>query len=184
MPSFMDSDEEKLYRPLREYSRVDACLPVRIRAVPEEERQNVRSHITYESLVTQFAEMPEPEDRVLAECLQILNAKLDSILRMLAQSDKNGNGLDLVQVNISGGGLSMRTAESFPVGQLVEIRLVLPIAPLNVFYLYGVVVKCDEACGMFQTYVEFTIIEEDIREQIAKYVFNRQREVLRKKRRP
>ena len=85
-------------------------------------------------------------------------------------------------VNISAGGLSTSSEEVFSTDDLVEIRLMLPTAPFMIFYVYGNVVKCDPVCQKHETCVEFTEIDDDIREQIAKYVFHRQREILRKKR--
>ena len=67
MAGFLE-DEDKLYRSLREYSRVEAFLPVRIRPVSEEERQNIRSRIVIESALTEHPEMPQLEDEVLS-CL-------------------------------------------------------------------------------------------------------------------
>ena len=71
---------------------------------------------------------------------------------------------------------------SFELDDLVEIRLMLPTAPFMIFYIYGNVVKCEARCQKYEVCIEFTEIDDDIREQIAKYVFHRQREILRKKR--
>ncbi|MHC1726890.1 MAG: PilZ domain-containing protein [Syntrophobacteraceae bacterium] len=184
MAGFNESEDDRLYRSLREYSRVDAYLPVQIYRVAPEDRQNVRSHIAFESVLTEHPEMPELDDKVMAECLQILNAKLDTILRMLAFPDKKGRGLELEMVNISAGGVSTFTRDPFEPGEMVEIRLMLPSAPFNILYVYGNVVKCEICSEKPLVYIEYTLIDEDIREQIAKYVFERQREILRKKRRP
>ena len=110
MAGFLE-DEDKLYRSLREYSRVEAYLPVRIRPVSEEERQNIRSRIVIESALTEHPEMPQVEDEVLSACLQILNAKLDSIIRLLAFPSNSHRELDFQMVNISAGGLSTSSEE-------------------------------------------------------------------------
>ena len=184
MERIMDSDEEKYYRSLREYSRVNAYLPVQVRPVKQEDRENVRSRQSLESAMTQQPEMPEVEDKALAECLQILNAKLDSIIRMLSLENKDHEGLGLEVVNISAGGISTFSRQPLDENDFVEIRLMLPTSPFMVFYIYGTVIKCAQECDKFRVTIEFTEIDEDIREQIAKYVFERQREILRKKRRP
>ena len=181
MAFFLD-DEDKDYRSLREYSRVEAFLPVRIRQVPEEERQSMRSRIVIESALTEHPELPQLEDEVLSACLQILNSKLDSIIRLLAFPANSHKELDFEMVNISAGGLSTLSSEVCAQDDLVEIRLMLPTAPFMIFYVYGNVVKCEPACQKHEVCIEFTEIDDDIREQIAKYVFHRQREILRKKR--
>ena len=179
---FFLEDEDKDYRSLREYSRVEAYLPVRIRPVLEEERQNMRSRIVVESARTEHPELPQLEDEVLSACLEILNSKLDSIIRLLAFPSNGNKELDFEMVNISAGGLSTSSSEAYAEGDLVEIRLMLPTAPYMMFYVYGNVVKCAPACQKHEVCIEFTEIDDDIREQIAKYVFHRQREILRKKR--
>lgn len=180
----MDAEKEEYYRELREYSRVDAFLPVHIRLVAPEELPDLRSRAAVESVITEQKEMPEPEDGVLAECLHILNAKLDTILKILAFQSSECNTLCLKQVNISGGGLSVSTSEELQAGSIVEIRLMLPPTPYLVYYLYGEIVKSEPVGDIWRHSIEYTEIDEDIREQIAKYVFERQREILRKKRRP
>lgn len=176
--------EEEYYRTMREYSRVDAFLPVNIRLVEKEELPALRSRTALESTIPEQSEMPEPEDKVIAECMRILNAKLDTILKILAFQTSESKTLCLRQVNISAGGLCVSTKEIFEPGSVVEIRLMLPSSPYVVYYVYGEVVKSDPVDDIFQNSIEYTEIDEDIREQIAKYVFERQREILRKKRRP
>jgi len=180
--AFFLEDEDKDYRSLREYSRVEAFLPVRIRPVLEEEQQHIVSRIVVESALTEHPELPQLEDEVLSACLQILNSKLDSIIRLLAFPSNGNKELDLEMVNISAGGLSTLSTETYAEGDLVEIRMMLPTAPYMMFYVYGNVVKCAPACQKHEVCIEFTEIDDDIREQIAKYVFHRQREILRKKR--
>src|SRR5208283_5546953 len=124
--AFFLEDEDKEYRSLREYSRVEAFLPVRIRPVPEDERQNMRSRIVIQSVLTEHPELPQLEDEVLSACLQILNSKLDSIIRLLAFPSNSHRELDFARVNISAGGLSTSSSESYAPDDLVEIRLMLP----------------------------------------------------------
>ena len=181
MAGFLDC-EDKPYRSLREYSRVEAFLPVRMRLVLEEGRKNIVSRIVIESALTEHPELPQVEDEVLSACLQILNSKLDSIIRLLAFPSNSNKELDFEMVNISAGGLSTLSTEVYDPGNFVEIRLMLPTAPFMIFYVYGNVVKCEPMCQKYEVCVEFTEIDNDIREQIAKYVFHRQREILRKKR--
>ncbi len=184
MNDFSSSDEERYYRSLREYSRVDGFLPVQIRPVSEVERPGVRSRTSYESALTEQLEMPESDDRVITQCLRVLNSKLDTIIRMLAFQTMDYKSLKLEHVNISAGGIWTCWSEAISPGSLVEVRLMLPTSPYTIFYVYGNVVKCDTIDQKSAISIEFTIIDEDIREHIAKYVFERQREILRKKRRP
>jgi len=182
MSAFMEDEEEALYRSLREYSRVDAFLPVKIRELSMEELKTARSRMVVESVLTEHPELPDVEDEQLSACLHILNAKLDSIIRSLAFPADSHKEMDFKMVNISAGGLSLKSGEDFETDRPVEVRVMLPTAPLIIFYIYGHVVKCESSCEKYKVCIEFSDIDDDIREEIAKYVFHRQREVLRKKR--
>ncbi len=182
MCGFKEMDEDKQYRSLREYARVNAYLPVGIRSVQADELQDLRSRIVIENALTVHPEMPEIENEALAACLQILNSKLDSIIRMLAHPSDSHRELDFSRVNISAGGLATFSNEPRTPGDLLEIKLMLPTAPSMIFYVYGKIVNCEPVDQKYELCIEFTEIEDDIREQIAKYVFQKQREILRKNR--
>jgi hypothetical protein len=179
---FQELDEDALYLSLREYARVSGYLSVKVQTVPEEQRQNLRSRTVVESVLTEHPQMPQVEDEAVWACLQILNSKLDSIIRILAFPSDSHRELGFSKVNISAGGLSTLSNEAYAPNDPVEIKLMLPTAPFMLFYIYGKVVKCDGANQKYELCVEFTEIDDDIREQIVKYVFERQREILRKKR--
>lgn len=182
MAEIQEIDDDGLYRSLREYARVSAYLPLKIYPDPKEGGDNLRSRIVVESVITEHPQMPQVEDEALWACLQILNSKLDSIIKMLAFPSDGYRELDFSKVNISAGGLSVSSNEEYAENYPVEIRLMLPTAPFMLFYIYGKVVKCVCTGGKNEVHVEFTEIDDDIREQIAKYVFHKQREILRKKR--
>jgi hypothetical protein len=182
MPGFFELDEDESLLSLREYARVNAYLPVRIRRVPEEERLIVRSRIAMESALIEHPDMPQLEDEVLWTCLQILNAKLDSIIRLLSLQSVSHKELGFELLNISAGGMSMTSREAYTPDDVVEVLLMLPTAPCMIFYVYGNVVKCEGASPNHRVCIEFTEIDNDVREQIAKYVFDRQRKILRTKR--
>jgi hypothetical protein len=179
---FRELDDDKRYLSLREYARVSAYLPLKVRPVPQEERRKLLSRIVVESALTEHPQMPQVQDEALWACLEILNSKLDSIIRMLAFPSDGHRELSFSKVNISAGGLSTPSFEAYSQDDIVEIRLMLPTAPCMLFHIYGKVVNCVETNQEYELFIEFTEIDDDIREQIAKFVFRRQREILRKKR--
>ncbi len=181
MNGFKDSDDESRFLSMREYARVSGYLPVKIRAIRESERLTLGSRIVVESIFAEHQEMPDIEDQALSACLKILNSKLDSIIKMLSL-DASCKDMDLVNVNISDGGLRTYWAGDYNRDDSVEIRLMLPTAPSMIFYIYGKVVSYEAVGENKELSIEFTDIDDDIREQIAKYVFHKQREMLRKKR--
>jgi hypothetical protein len=181
--SDLNQMEEERYRGMREYSRVDAYLPFSVRRVPLVDKDCVRSRMSVESVLTEHPELPEVQDVALSECLRIINSKLDAIIEVLSLQSREHSIMRLQNVNISAGGICVAHEEDFAPEELLEIRLVLPSVPYAVMYVYGLVVKSQPIDDGSITSIEYTEIDEDIREQIAKFVFERQREILRKKKR-
>lgn len=180
----MDFEDEKFLK-LREYSRVDAYIPIEVRLVPEWERPGVRARTCIETAFTEPQPLPEIEDGgPMHECLKIINAKLDSLIHMVAFQSREINALQLRKVNLSAGGLCIDLDRKYNPEDLLEVRMMFPSMPYLVFTIYGEVIQSEDTPeGVFLTSLEFTEIDEDIRDRIAKFVFERQREILRKKRR-
>src|ERR1035437_9256638 len=88
MPPFkgaalMANISESDYQNKREFSRVDAHLPLESRLVPPEQRRLVNSRL--EEKILTGAKLPQDvADPLLAEWLKLLHAKLDRILGLLA----------------------------------------------------------------------------------------------------
>lgn len=178
------SKEEGQYVHMREYSRVDATIPMEVRTVPEEERGGLRSRTSTESIAADLQSLPEVADSELSECLKIINTKLDTIINMLTFQTRECCSLHLTCVNISAGGVRTVLTDAHRLGDFVEVKMMFPTLPYVVFYVYGDVVRCERLeDGRYQTSIEFTAIDEEIRDKIAKFVFERQREILRMKRR-
>ena len=168
----------------REYSRVDTYLSLQVSLVPPEARTNLRSCCSHEFFGVAFPPLPDIEDQALAQCLQIISGKLDAVLKALSLQGEGVQARQVSPVNISGGGLRFSSSEPFLVGDVIEIKLVLPTHPDTVFYVYGDVVRSEPmSCEGNNVSVNFTVIDEDIRSKIVKFVFEKQREQLRNKRR-
>jgi hypothetical protein len=176
--------EELQCRNEREYSRVDTYLSLQVGRVPPGETENLRSRSTHEFLGVSFPPLPDLGDQVLAESMQIINAKLDAILKALSLQGEGMQAPQVSPVNISGSGLRFYSSERFVVGDILEIKFLLPAQPDVLYYVYGHVVRREaSACDRHNVCVNFTVIDEDIRSKIVKFVFEKQREQLRKKRR-
>jgi len=173
-----DSREQNL----REFSRVDAVIPLEVRLIPPEERTNIRSFVAGEASLPEYQIPPEVEDILLAEWLKMLNAKLDAIISALAENTEKVPVISQRLVNISGGGLGFDSAEQYKIGDMLEIKVMLPITPVYTLYIYGEVVDIRLNEGRYHTAVKFVTIDDDIRDHIVKFVFKTQRDILRKKR--
>ena len=168
----------------REYSRVDTYLSLQVSRVPPGKAEDLRSRSTQEFLGVSFPPLPDLEDQALAECMQVINAKLDAILKALSLQGEEMQAPQVSPVNISGSGLRFYSSERFVVGDILEIKFLLPAQPDVLYYVYGHVVRSEpSSCDRHNVCVNFTVIDEDIRSKIVKFVFEKQREQLRKKRR-
>ena len=91
------------------------------------------------------------------------------------------------EINISGSGLKFKSQDSINEGDFLDIKLVLPIASGVIIELIGEVVHVEGSSekndasqpDMKDIAVKFAAINEDDREFIIRYVFKRQRELLR-----
>jgi hypothetical protein len=173
----MESAEER-----REYARVTAHLPFEVRRIPSAERQVRRPRISGVAVLSDFAKPPEPEDKLLAQWLNMLNAKLDSIISSLSVEREGFSALTYQMINISASGLSFMAKEKYNIGDFLEAKVLLYMYPHVAFYLYGDVVKTEREGDQFHTGVKFTEMSDDIRDEIIKFVFRRQRELLSAKR--
>ncbi len=169
-------------RNLREFSRVDAVIPLEVRLVAPEEHRNLHSFIAAEATLPDYPVPPEVEDIILAEWLKMLNSKLDSIIAALAERNKKVDVTSQKMVNISGGGLSFDSAEGYKIGDVLEMKLMLPIIPVYTLYVYGEVVTVRAQDNINHTAVKFITIDDEIRDHIVKFVFKTQRDMIRKKR--
>jgi hypothetical protein len=173
----MENVEDK-----REYARVTAYLPFEVRLVPTAERQVRRPRISGVAVLSDFAKPPEPDDKLLAQWLNMLNAKLDSIISSLSVEREGFSSLTYQMLNISGNGMGFKSKKKYDRGDFLEIKMLLYMYPHVALYLYGDVVKSEQEDDSFNTAVKFTEMSDDIRDEIIKFVFRRQREILSAKR--
>jgi hypothetical protein len=166
---------------LREYSRVDALIPIEIRVVPPEDRLNIKCFIAGDSTLPEYQLPNDLTDPALTEWLKMLNAKLDTVLSLMTKEQDKSPRICQKKVNISGGGLSFDTHEEYKIRDLLEIKMLLPVTLSSTLYIYGEVVDVRKRDDYFQTAVKFITIDDDIREQIVQFVFKTQRDIIRHK---
>lgn len=172
----------------RNHARVDDVLKITYSQVQHGiYRQNIKKpHIIFEQAFGETYKLPEIENinlEILYELLHRLNCKVDRILEIIDNKNvKKFSPASFENINISASGMRFKTDEHFPVGCIIAIRLILPLTmeiPLNI--LGEVVVsdgKTDED-GKYVISVKFINLSRDDEEIITKYVFKRQRELLR-----
>jgi hypothetical protein len=173
----MDYNSDK-----REYARVAAYLPLDIRLVPPEERDIHKARISGVAILDNFTKPPELDDKPLAQWLNMLNAKLDSIISSLAVDREGFGSLTFRAMNISAAGMGFKSKEKYDKGAFMEMKILLYMYPHVALYMYGDVINSEREGDEFNTAVKFTGMSDDIRDEVIKFVFRRQREILSAKR--
>jgi hypothetical protein len=169
----------------REFSRVDAHIPMEFRVVDHEERKFIRSRVSGETILAEFKSLPDHDDQIIAEWLKTINAKLNAIIRMMTIQHEGFNCLNIRKVNISGGGMSFNAGsdKSFSAGEVLELKVMLTMQYPLALFLYGEVVEASKRNEEYDTSVQFIVIDDFIRDEIIRFVFEKEREILREKRR-
>ncbi len=112
-----------------------------------------------------------------------IHRKLDFIIKILGQQDAdNIFNIEPIEVNLSGSGLRFKTTDELPEDTYLDIELVLPISSGIIIGLIGQVVRTlptTDGPQEKEIALKFAAVNEDDRECIIRYVFKRQRELLR-----
>lgn len=122
------------------------------------------------------------DDRMLWE----VNRKLDLLIHM----SLDAGFMELMKttpkdVNISASGIRFISHEPFGEGDLLEIAMILPMVPLMFIRLIGDVIRRKTVTSYekerYAIALRFLRVDPDTKEDIIRYLFRRQREVLRKR---
>ncbi len=169
----------------REFSRVYAYIPLGYRLIqPDEHHLSLRARISGDTVVSDFKLLPEMEDFQQGEWFKILNKKMDMIIRLLTVQSEGFQLLPFKAVNISGSGISFSVHESFQVGDTIELKMILASAQSFPIYLYayGEVKKAERQTSGNVVSAKFINMDDAIRDEIVRFVFEREREIIREKR--
>jgi len=111
----------------------------------------------------------------------MLNAKLDYLIRQASPKREDVVFMTFEPVNISGSGMSLMAHESFNIGDILEIRMVLQTYPAKILYLYGDIVRTEATPQKAERYivsVKFRGMNDDVRNEIMKFDFKQHRKTL------
>lgn len=167
----------------REYSRVDTCIPLEYKRVPCQHKETLRSRIAGQSILAEFKSLPNPDDQLMAQWLQSINTKLNEIIRLMTLQHDGFNRLNMTKINISGGGMSLTTGESFAPGDILEIKVMLGLQMPIALFLYGEIIEVTTPHPEYDTSLQFINMDDFVRDEIIRFVFETEREILREKRR-
>lgn len=168
----------------REYSRVEAYLPFEYRIVAQEEREHIQSRISGVTNTAEFRPVQDlvDHDHILGEWLKMLNTKLDTVIRLITLQREGYFGLSYKTVSISGGGMSFTLPEAVSVGKILEFKIMLTWNQPLAMCIYGEVTKSIQQGQAHLTAVKYVHMDASIRDEIIRFVFEREREIIREKR--
>lgn len=179
----------------RSYFRIDDIIsvvanPVHIEKDKAEEfRKRIMSSKAFSLMETPGAFDPDSEktipdnqkDTGLYSMIAEIKTKLDFIINHM-MLDKEG----LVQsekkfVNISASGVRFTVDYPVQVGEIMEIKLLLPTYPPVAVFAYGEVRRVkDLGENKHEVSLEYLNMDESVRNEIIQYTLSHQRETIRK----
>jgi len=119
--------------------------------------------------------------------ISLLNKNLIALQKLILNSEEMIIfEQEPVKVNISGSGMSFESDGCFQVGDLLDLKMVLPTSPFNIIKAVGLIVRIDKLPNRSNLTepskylaIKFLAINEDNMEAIIKCVFTWQRKILR-----
>jgi hypothetical protein len=115
--------------------------------------------------------------------LSSIDAKLNLILEKLIQNSEGFDQAQNRQVSLSEEDIQILTPEVFTAGDFVEIKVLLPVNTPVWIILYGKVSQARSiASERNEIWIEFSEMADDVKQVLGYYLFNRQREIVRKQR--
>ena len=171
----------------RKHVRVDDVLKVDYLKISQKDckgRKSKPEFILKKTFGKPF-EAPQVEDvnlKLLYELIYQANQKIDHILDMLKSKDaEKYESVNNERVNISGSGMKFIANQSFSIGDIIALRVFLPLVSKTWIKVLGKVMSSAESStgNRYDVSVQFVELSEGDREMIVRYVFKRQRELLR-----
>jgi len=165
----------------REYARLEIQIPIEIEMIPADGRSNLRG----ERGKNEPLPLPVPqavEDPLLSDWLKYIDTKMDAILRLIDVQPQHVPNMTFKTEDISGEGLSFVSLDKIPIGDLLEVKMPYPASMPPFLCLHGEVVQSQERPDGYLTAIRFISIDDSVRDKIIRLVFEKEREILREKR--
>ncbi|MEW6571381.1 MAG: PilZ domain-containing protein [Nitrospirota bacterium] len=163
--------------------RIDDIFALTARKVHE---QLYKKSKVFSGYSMEMADTEAPDgtiDPVLWKALIDINAKLALILEKLQLKDEGFIKTENRQVNISETGMRFVMNEKVEAGDVIEIKMLLYSRPPLGILTYGNVVRVkDIGSGRYEVALHFSEIDDEVREELIRYILKRQREMIRKHR--
>jgi hypothetical protein len=180
----------------RAHLRIDVMVLLQHRKLTTEEYGDIGEmnlHEDGEELTTQtFSLQPFMEDKEREEeegkvdpfilnALVDINLKLNLILTMLTSEGETSIFTQKpIEVNLSEGGIGFTIGGQVKKGDILELKILLPIFPIAIIRAWGRVMRSTPLSkGKHSVGVEYIKVKEEDQDKIVHYLFKKQRESLR-----
>jgi hypothetical protein len=165
----------------REYSRVDVYIPLECRLLGKEEHGLVRSRLSSDVMLAEFKLMPSLANHPQFQSLDLLNRKLDMIIRMIGLQCEGFHSLPFKFVCLSGNGMKFTSQQRYSLGDILECKMILALKQSAAIYTYGEVVRVGSQGNSCFTNIRFIAMDDKIRDKIVRFVFETEREIIRQR---
>jgi hypothetical protein len=171
----------------REYFRVRDVLPIIVQRIEDMAGKKSRVLSGYYSGLGNSRCAEDPPDGIVSprlwKVLCDINSKLDLILDKLSGKTEETANAQVKEVSLSVSGLNISTEDEFSVGDLVEVKIFLPLHPPVWVVVYGNVTRITEISSReHEVAVHFNEVEDEVRDTLSYYTIKRQREIIMKQR--
>lgn len=192
-----DSGERRKYVRIEDRLQVSYKLPVSYKLIDPEISSETRSpeeffpHIWSKYPQSIILEESEDSNLHLLPHLIDLNRKIDILMDFLTSENKPQVEVPLTrEVSISASGIKIDISEATVPGQKVALCIILPFVPPFKLFVTGEVTRCillesafpDDRI-LYETGIKFLDLGEEDQERIIKYIFKRQRDIIKDKKR-
>ncbi|MGB9667698.1 MAG: PilZ domain-containing protein [Thermosulfidibacteraceae bacterium] len=166
----------------RKFARVEILMPIKYKKVTEEKDLMKPPTILGDPTILFPKPLEYPKDPVISDWLKYINAKLDFIISILTSKKKTEDDFEYKLVNLSAGGINFETKEEIKKDEILEIEMILEETIPTAIKVLAKVVWCERIDNRWKIGANFLNPTERILEILARFVFEKQRELLSKKR--
>ncbi len=171
----------------REYFRVDDTLPLDYEFVPAEELDKTKASLCSDPVIPSVGEdIPINDiDPNLLRLLEVIDSKLNYIIRYITNREFFENMPPIHEVNFSAGGVRFRSEKGFKKGDVLKIAFGLPPYPYRVIRVLGEVVRVEKKVEGKKTYyytaVKFIEVDDEVRNDMINYCLEVERKKIKKR---
>lgn len=167
----------------RDYFRVDDVIPIAAKKIDKHMLKKSKICAGYDVEMPDIDVSGETVNPKIWKMLISINAKLRLVLEKLHLESEGLSKIQEQPVNISASGIKFIHGERVDIGDIIEIKMLLPTYPSIGIITYGNVVRVMEiGSGKYEVALNFTDLDDDIRDEIIQYTLKRQRQIFGKAR--